>query len=156
MKYVYPLLCSLFLIGCGNNATSQTAGETAAPAPETTLSQNVAETAAPSESQSAPATPEQTPAQSVAAASPEPISATVDGAALFAQKCVSCHGQKAEKSALGKSQVITGWDASKIKDALHGYQAGTYGKEMKGVMQGQAKALNDDQINALAAHISSL
>ncbi|MBN2870195.1 MAG: c-type cytochrome [Campylobacterales bacterium] len=82
--------------------------------------------------------------------------AAVDGAVVFAQKCASCHGMKAEKAALGKSQVIAGWDQQQTKDALKGYQAGTYGKEMKTLMQGQAKALSDAQIDALAKHISGL
>jgi len=30
-----------------------------------------------------------------------------DGSALF-QKCAACHGQKGEKAALGKSEVIAG------------------------------------------------
>lgn len=85
-----------------------------------------------------------------------PAAAEVNGAAVFAQKCASCHGQKAEKSALGKSQVIAGWESAKVKEALHGYQAGTYGKEMKAMMQAQAKGLNDAQLEALAKHISTL
>ncbi|MEJ2501568.1 MAG: c-type cytochrome [Campylobacterales bacterium] len=80
----------------------------------------------------------------------------VDGAALFAQKCASCHGTNAEKPALGKSQVIAGWDAAKTEAALRGYIDGTYGGAMKAVMQGQAKALSEAQIKAVAEHIGSL
>ncbi|KFN40156.1 MAG: hypothetical protein JU82_04840 [Sulfuricurvum sp. MLSB] len=84
------------------------------------------------------------------------IAVSADGNALFGQKCASCHGMKAEKSALGKSQIIAGWSEQKVKEALKGYQAGTYGKEMKALMQGQAKPLSDAQIDALAKHISGL
>jgi cytochrome c len=80
----------------------------------------------------------------------------VDGAALFAQKCASCHGMNAEKPALGKSRVIAGWDAAKTESALKGYIDGTYGGAMKAVMQGQAKALDDAQISAVAEYIGSL
>jgi cytochrome c553 len=82
--------------------------------------------------------------------------ASVDGGALFGQKCASCHGVQGEKAALGKSQVIAGWNAAKVKDALKGYQDGTYGKEMKALMLGQVKGLNDAQIDAVAKHISEL
>lgn len=90
------------------------------------------------------------PAQAV------PAPAEINGATVYAQKCASCHGQKAEKSALSKSLVIAGWDSAKLKEALHGYQAGTYGKEMKAMMQAQAKGLSDAQVEALAKHISTL
>jgi len=80
-------------------------------------------------------------------------SAPADPAKLFA-KCAGCHGQKAEKSALGKSQVIAGWEPSKIKDALHGYKNGTYGGAMKGLMKGQVAPLSDADIDALANYIS--
>jgi len=78
-----------------------------------------------------------------------------DGAALF-KKCVSCHGASAEKAALGKSQVIKGWDAAKTVEALKGYKAGTYGGPMKTVMKGQVAALSDADIDALAAYIAGL
>lgn len=79
----------------------------------------------------------------------------VDGAKLF-MVCSSCHGVHAEKKALGKSQIIKGWDKSKIITALNGYKDGTYGGAMKAVMQGQATKLSDDDIKALAEYISKL
>jgi len=85
-----------------------------------------------------------------------PIAAAVDGKTIYTQKCVSCHGMKAEKSALGKSQIIADFTEEQIKDALKGYQDGSYGKEMKGLMQGQVKSLNGEQIDALAQHITTL
>lgn len=78
-----------------------------------------------------------------------------DGATLF-KACATCHGANAEKHALNKSQIIKGWDAAKIEAALHGYKDGSYGGAMKGVMKGQVARLSDDDIKALAAHISSL
>ncbi|WP_419766874.1 c-type cytochrome [Arcobacter sp.] len=70
--------------------------------------------------------------------------------------CASCHGAKAEKVALGKSQIIKGWDKQKIVDALKGYKAGTYGGAMKGVMKGQVARLDDEKIQAVASYISTL
>ncbi len=74
-------------------------------------------------------------------------------AASFAP-CASCHGATAEKSALGKSQIIKGWEASKIEAALKGYKDGSYGGPMKGVMKGQVARLTDADIKDLAAQIS--
>ena len=78
------------------------------------------------------------------------------GKALFA-KCAGCHGQKGEKKALGKSEVIGGWDAAKTEEALKGYKAGTRNVHtMGGLMKGQVAAYSDADIKAVAAYISTL
>lgn len=79
----------------------------------------------------------------------------VDGKTIF-NVCSACHGKNAEKSALGKSKIIKGWDAVKIADALKGYKAGTYGGVMKSVMIGQASKLDDEKIKAVSDYISKL
>lgn len=68
--------------------------------------------------------------------------------------CASCHGANAEKAALGKSQIIKGWEASKVEAALQGYKTDTYGGAMKGVMKGQVARLSDADIKDLALQIS--
>ncbi len=78
-----------------------------------------------------------------------------DGAALF-KKCAACHGQKGEKKALNKSQVIAGWDAAKTAAAIKGYKDGSYGGPMKGLMKGQVAALSDADVTALSAYIAGL
>ena len=78
-----------------------------------------------------------------------------DGAALY-KPCAGCHGASAEKAALGKSQIIKGWDAAKVSKALHGYKDGSYGGAMKGVMKGQVASLDDAKIGELAKYISGL
>jgi cytochrome c553 len=78
-----------------------------------------------------------------------------DGAALY-KKCTACHGAKAEKKALGKSQVIAGWDSPKIQNALKGYKDGSYGGPMKGLMKGQVASLDDAGIEAVSNYISGL
>lgn len=138
MKIFIPALCSLLLIGCSDTA------KTTAPENTSVVSETAAVPA------TTPTVMEDPNTSSAATVVP------IDGGALFAQKCASCHGAKAEKSALGKSQIIATFSEQQIKDALHGYQAGTYGKEMKALMQGQAKPLSDEQINALAKHVSTL
>jgi cytochrome c553 len=79
-----------------------------------------------------------------------------DGAATFA-KCAGCHGQKGEKSALGKSAIIAGQDAAKTAEQLHGYKAGTLNQHgMGGLMKGQVAALDDAAIKDVAEYISTL
>ncbi len=68
--------------------------------------------------------------------------------------CANCHGQKAQKRALGKSQIIQGWSIIKLRDALNGYKYGTYGGTLKGVMKTQVVRLNDEDITKLAETIS--
>lgn len=83
------------------------------------------------------------------------VSTQASGATLY-QVCAGCHGADASKAALGKSQIIKGWDAKKIAAALHGYKAGTYGAAMKSVMVGQVSKLSDGDIKALSEYISKL
>lgn len=79
----------------------------------------------------------------------------IDAKQLFL-KCAGCHGQNAERKALNMSAVIQGWDKEKIVNAIKGYKAGTYGGAMKTVMAGQVVTLSNEEIEALAIHISNL
>ena len=79
-----------------------------------------------------------------------------DGAALY-KKCAGCHGAKAEKKALGKSEVIAGWDAAKTEEALKGYKAGTRNVHgMGGLMKGQVASYSDADIKAVSEYIHGL
>jgi cytochrome c553 len=78
-----------------------------------------------------------------------------DGAASFA-KCADCHGQKAEKKALGKSKIVAQMSKEEIVSALKGYKTGTYGGPMKGLMKGQVASLDEAGIEAVATYISGL
>ncbi len=79
-----------------------------------------------------------------------------DGAALYA-KCAGCHGQKGEKSALGKSAVIQGQDAAKTVEQLKGYKAGTLNQHGMGtLMKGQVASMSDADIQAVADYIAGL
>ena len=79
----------------------------------------------------------------------------LDATALYAN-CGSCHGQKGEKSALGKSQVIAGWDKQRVIDSLNGYKDGSYGGVMKNIMTGQVNTKTEAEIEALADLISKM
>ncbi|WP_072680740.1 c-type cytochrome [Arcobacter sp. LA11] len=78
-----------------------------------------------------------------------------DGAGIY-KACAGCHGANAEKQALGKSQIIKGWDVAKTEMALKGYKDGSYGGPMKGVMKGQVARLSDADMKAVAEHIANL
>jgi len=79
-----------------------------------------------------------------------------DGAALY-KKCIACHGAKAEKPALGKSEVIAGWSAAKIEESLKGYKAGTLNKHNMGaLMKGQVGSYSDADIKAVSEYIAGL
>ena len=98
---------------------------------------------------------EKTVAKVAEVAKAAPVANNASGAKLFTV-CSSCHGAHAEKKALGKSQIIQGWDESKTITALQGYKDGTYGGAMKAIMKGQAAKLSDTDIKALAKYISNL
>ncbi|MDD3008951.1 MAG: cytochrome C [Arcobacter sp.] len=70
--------------------------------------------------------------------------------------CATCHGASFEKAALGKSQIVKGWDAAKIEASLKGYKDGTYGGPMKGVMTGQVKNLTEADIKDISAQIAAI
>jgi len=95
--------------------------------------------------------------QKVATAADEAKQAApkADGATLFT-KCAGCHGAKGEKHALGKSNIIAGQSKADLMKKIHGYQTGSYGGAMKGLMASQVKGLNDAEIDALADYISKL
>ena len=78
-----------------------------------------------------------------------------DGASLY-KKCATCHGAKAEKKALNKSQVIQGWTKEKLVSAIKGYKDGSYGGAMKGLMKGQVASYDDAKIEAVAEYITTL
>jgi cytochrome c len=78
-----------------------------------------------------------------------------EGAMLY-KKCIVCHGKKAEKKALNRSQVIATWNEKQIEEALHGYKNKTYGGALKSTMIGQVKTLDDKDIKALAKYIQTL
>ena len=68
-------------------------------------------------------------------------------------KCAGCHGADGSKAALGKSKVMSDMTKQEIVDSLKGYQAGTYGGPMKGLMVAQVKGLTAADIDAIAAKV---
>jgi len=68
--------------------------------------------------------------------------------------CVGCHGQNFEKKAMNVSKVVKDMSKADIVAALKGYKDGSYGGNMKGVMAGQVKALDDAAIDEIATQIA--
>ena len=68
-----------------------------------------------------------------------------------AQACASCHGNKGEKVALGRSKIMNEMSPKAITEALLGYQNDTYGGTMKAMMQTQVRSLTKEEIEELAA-----
>jgi len=165
MKIVLSALLALFLLGCSEDkATTNMADTQSVVADKTELVKSTVDEAAKAaeivvkeatKEAETTAVEAQNVVQEVKATAEETIKENVSGADLF-KACASCHGQKGEKPALGKSQIITGWSAAKVAAALHGYKDGTYGAAMKSVMKGHVSKLNDAQIQVLSDYISTL
>ena len=77
-----------------------------------------------------------------------------DGASLY-KGCVGCHGASGEKVALGKSKVIKDMTKAELESSLLGYQAGTYGGVMKGLMKSQVGSMSNKEIDALSMYIAT-
>jgi len=175
MKIVLSVVLALFLVACNDTKDSkaQSQEEVVAKVPVAQKEAVAVEKEVPAVQKVVPevqeavsevaAKVEATVVKPVVEETKEVVAATtntvttpkVDGSKIFAV-CSSCHGSHAEKQALGKSQVIQGWQVSKIEDALKGYKAGTYGGVMKGVMKAQASKLSDAEIKAVSTYISKL
>lgn len=95
-------------------------------------------------------------AVATAEVAPPKAETPINGHSIFVHKCASCHGSSGEKAALNKSKIIAGWHKEKIYNALKGYQDSSYGGKMKAIMKGQVSALDDKQIEAIAAYIATL
>jgi cytochrome c553 len=95
------------------------------------------------------------PKEVVVKEEPRAVVAVITGDSIY-RACSACHGLNGEKVALGKSQIIQGWSADKVADALNGYKDGTYGGVMKAIMKGQVTALSADEIKLVSEYISKL
>lgn len=82
------------------------------------------------------------------------LAAGVDGKALYAAKCQSCHGADGSKALLSKP--VKGLKPDAVATMMRGYKAKTYGGTKKATMENLAQALSDDEIKAVAAFIGTL
>ena len=70
--------------------------------------------------------------------------------------CMGCHGNSFEKSALGKSKIVSEMSEADIEKSMVGYKNGTYGGPMKGLMKGQVAKYSDEELKAAASAIKAL
>ncbi len=143
MKMVISVIAAVVLMGCSAEQ-NDSQKDTATPPVEKAVSP-------------APVSESSTHSVSLAVASSSvetPPLRERSGAEVF-QKCASCHGMKAEKSALNKSQVIAGWSSEKIEAAIKGYKDGSYGAGMKALMAAQVASLSDEEITAVSRFIAA-
>lgn len=168
MKYILPIALSLLFAACNDSTTSSkeslSSNSTVIEQAITNVKQEepkieqivptVVETKVPAVKQAVTKIVTEKP--KVQQSQTEPIAKVeINGETIFS-KCKSCHGNSAEKHALGTSQIIKGWEIAKIEKTLKGYKDGTYGREMKNIMSAQAKILSDEEIKKVAIYIHSL
>lgn len=151
MRSILLFTCTLILTACSDNTGNNKL-------PVSNAVQTKVETVQPQSVK--PAEPAETTAQPKQAVIKEELvvaeTPTLNGGTIFARQCASCHGQNGEKSALNKSKIIKGWETKKTVMALKGYQDGTYGSSMKGIMKAQVNGFSDVQIDVVSEYISTL
>ena len=65
-------------------------------------------------------------------------------------KCISCHGEMFQKSAMGYSRIVNEMSKEDIIASMNGYKNGTYGGHLKALMAGQVADLSTEEIEAFA------
>ena len=79
-----------------------------------------------------------------------------EGEAIY-KKCAACHGEKADVKYANKVPALTSISKEDRIKALQGYKDGSNDSFGMGkVMQPQAKALSDEDIEAVSEYIESL
>ena len=72
------------------------------------------------------------------------------------EKCSTCHGDKAEEKALGKSKILATLSEDEIVKALKDYQEGIKDENGLGrIMESQVYSLTPEDIENLAKYIST-
>lgn len=157
MKSLILVAAAVLFIGCGQDSkeSSSTASVEKKAQPEVVVKQEVPkETVVKEEIKQEIVNTEPAKVEEVKTEVAK-VETSKSGETLF-KVCAGCHGMSGEKAALGKSQIIKGWSAQKVAEALNGYKNDTYGGAMKGVMKGQSSGLSPEDINLLSEYISKL
>lgn len=102
-------------------------------------------------------------AESVPANKSGSFSATgVDGAAFYKKRCSVCHGEKGEKAMLKGMIPIAGMEVGKLARTVRAYRDqeerhGAYAiYKTNEVMREATYSLSNEQISAIATHISGI
>ena len=101
------------------------------------------------------AAPEATPAAPAAAAAPAAVKGNAEAGRALAYTCMGCHGITGYKNAYPNFHVpkIGGQAPEYLSNALHEYKKGS---RKHPTMQAQAQSFSDQQIDDIAAFLSSL
>jgi len=70
------------------------------------------------------------------------------------QKCTGCHGTNFEKAALGRSKIVNEMTSDEINASIFGYQDGSYGGPMKGLMKGQVIGMTQEDVYQVIWYIN--
>lgn len=84
------------------------------------------------------------------------VEAATDGAAIFKERCSTCHGVNADTPRGNATGGIRAYEAAVVLQKLDGYAAGTYGGSQKATMQKMASGLSAEERKAVADYVGSL
>ncbi|MCG2577296.1 cytochrome c [Dechloromonas sp. XY25] len=83
--------------------------------------------------------------------------AAPDGAKLYAEKtCNACHGPKGDKPLMPNYPKIAGQNAAYIEQQMHDIKSGARNNGQTAAMKGVMHLVNDEEIKAIAEHLSKL
>lgn len=87
----------------------------------------------------------------------ESVAFNLEEAKKLYAKCIACHGVKAEKKALNKSEIAAAKDESELALMMKSYREGELNKNgLGGMMKAQMAGYSDEQIEILAHYISNI
>jgi len=165
MKVIISLLLALFLVACGDNKSSSSSAKEVLPVSNVKVSttqqavskvKDMASSAVDTTEKAFVKTKEVGVKVTKKIKEVIATNSSKSGATIF-KSCAGCHGQKAGKKALGKSEIIAGWNSSKLQTALKAYKSGTRNKHGMGViMKGQTSKLSESDIKSVSNYISKL
>ncbi|QRM20063.1 c-type cytochrome [Dechloromonas sp. TW-R-39-2] len=86
-----------------------------------------------------------------------PAIAALDGAALYKDKtCNACHGPKGDKPLMPSYPKVAGQNAAYIEAQMKDIKSGARNNGQTAAMKGVMHLVNDEEIKAIAEHLSKL
>ena len=86
-----------------------------------------------------------------------PAIAAPDGAKLYGEKtCNACHGPKGDKPLMPNYPKIAGQNAAYIVQQMQDIKSGARNNGQTAAMKGVMHLVNDEEIKAIAEHLSKL